>query len=105
MRPKPATMTARGQTTSQGEISKLSCDIQKLAAARISRPAPISQRASRPRANNAPTTTIARIVKTPRWREWLIPARILNQHGRVRQLRKDQWKQLWAKYKDASVAG
>jgi hypothetical protein len=39
----------------------------------------------------------------PRWRVWLIPARILNQHGRVRQLRKDQWKQLSAKYIDACI--
>jgi hypothetical protein len=36
-----------------------------------------------------------------RWKEWLIPARILNKHARVRQLRKDQWEQAWTKYKDA----
>jgi hypothetical protein len=35
------------------------------------------------------------------WQEWLIPARVLNKHARVRQLRKDQWEQAWAKYKDA----
>jgi hypothetical protein len=35
------------------------------------------------------------------WREWLIPARILNQYGKIRPLRKDQWDFLWAKYNDA----
>jgi hypothetical protein len=42
-------------------------------------------------------------LEVARWRVWLIPARILNQHGRVRQLRKDQWKQLSAKYIDACI--
>jgi hypothetical protein len=39
--------------------------------------------------------------KPCRWQEWLIPASTLNKHARVRELRKDQWEQAWAKYKDA----
>ena len=39
--------------------------------------------------------------KPCRWQEWLIPATTLNKHARVRKLRKDQWEQAWAKYKDA----
>jgi hypothetical protein len=35
------------------------------------------------------------------WQEWLIPARILNEHASVRQLKKDEWEQALAKYKDA----
>ena len=33
--------------------------------------------------------------------EWLMPARILNEHASVRQLKKDEWEQALAKYKGA----
>jgi hypothetical protein len=35
------------------------------------------------------------------WWAWLIPVHILNQYGRIRPLRKDQWEFLWAKYNEA----
>jgi hypothetical protein len=39
--------------------------------------------------------------KPCRWQEWLIPARVFNKHGSVRQLRRDEWENAWTKYKDA----
>ena len=47
--------------------------------------------------------TLPASIDTSRWMlgpwEWLIPAHVLNKHTRVRQLRKDQWKEACAKYK------
>jgi hypothetical protein len=37
------------------------------------------------------------------WGEWLLPAHVLNEHARVRQLREDQWKEACAKYKKAQI--
>jgi hypothetical protein len=34
--------------------------------------------------------------KPCRWQEWLIPARVFNEHGSARQLRRNEWE-----YKDA----
>jgi len=39
--------------------------------------------------------------KPCRWQEWLIPVRVFNEHGSVRQLRRDEWENAWTKYKDA----
>jgi hypothetical protein len=39
--------------------------------------------------------------KPCRWQESLIPARAFNEHGSVRQLRRDEWENAWTKYKDA----
>ena len=47
--------------------------------------------------------TLPASIDTSRWMlgpwEWLIPAHVLHKHARVRQLRKDQWKEACAKYK------
>jgi hypothetical protein len=43
------------------------------------------------------------IAPNATWREWVVPACILNRYGRVRPLRDDQWKEAWTKWRAQMV--